>query len=73
MSASCHLSSDRGIVNLRWLNEACDLIVKGGGSQLSRNELAMALCRVLLSNKAGDEVWLFSFSMVHSYAVNVYS
>lgn len=51
-----NFSTDRGSVNLRWLNEACDLIVKGGGSQLSGDELAMALCRVLVSNKAGDEI-----------------
>lgn len=55
-SAPHHLNADREIVNLRWLRVACDLIVKGGGSALSGDELAMALCRVLLSNKAGDEV-----------------
>lgn len=43
-------------VNLRWLKDACDMIVKKGGSQLSGDELAMALCRVLESDKAGDEV-----------------
>ncbi|CAA6657392.1 unnamed protein product [Spirodela intermedia] len=43
-------------VNLKWLKNACDLIVQGGGSQLSGDELAMALCRVLVSNKAGDEI-----------------
>ncbi|OAY65889.1 hypothetical protein ACMD2_26336, partial [Ananas comosus] len=46
----------RGTVNLRWLKDACDMIVKGGGSLLSGDELAMALSRVLLSNKAGDEI-----------------
>ncbi|KAJ8643830.1 hypothetical protein MRB53_005578 [Persea americana] len=43
-------------VNLRWLKDACDMIVKKGGSQLSGDELAMALCRVLESDKAGDEI-----------------
>jgi activating signal cointegrator complex subunit 3 len=43
-------------VNLRWLKDQCDLIATSGGSMLSGDELAMALCRVLRSNKAGDEV-----------------
>ncbi|WOL01441.1 DExH-box ATP-dependent RNA helicase DExH14 [Canna indica] len=42
--------------NLRWLRDACDMIVKDGTSQISGDELAMAICRVLLSNKAGDEI-----------------
>ncbi|CAN6285195.1 unnamed protein product [Urochloa humidicola] len=45
----------RGSVSLRWLRDQCDLITRSGGS-LSGDELAMALCRVLLSNKAGDEI-----------------
>jgi activating signal cointegrator complex subunit 3 len=45
-----------GSVNLRWLKDQCDLIATSGGSMLSGDELAMALCRVLRSNKAGDEV-----------------
>lgn len=55
-SAPQRLNHERGTVNLRWLKDACDLIVKGGGSPLSGDELAMALCRVLLSDKAGDEI-----------------
>ncbi|KAL6011996.1 hypothetical protein ACLOJK_002466 [Asimina triloba] len=43
-------------VNLRWLKNACDQIVMKGGSLLSGDELAMALCRVLESDKAGDEI-----------------
>ncbi|KAJ0974006.1 hypothetical protein J5N97_015971 [Dioscorea zingiberensis] len=55
-SLSSHQSNVRqGTVNLRWLKNVCDRIV-GGGSQLSGDELAMALCRVLQSNKAGDEI-----------------
>ena len=61
-SATQHLNSDREIVNLRWLKDACDMIVKGDSSPLSGDELAMALCRVLLSNKTGDEVLLIQFS-----------
>ncbi|KAM3314918.1 hypothetical protein ACQJBY_033591 [Aegilops geniculata] len=45
-----------GPVNLRWLQDQCDLITRSGGSMLSGDELAMALCRVLRSNKAGDEI-----------------
>ncbi|RRT57594.1 hypothetical protein BHE74_00036487 [Ensete ventricosum] len=48
-------TADLKTINLRWLKDACDLIVKNGASQLSGDELAMALCRVLLSDKAGDE------------------
>lgn len=55
-SANRHLKADQGIVNLQWLKDACDLIVEGGSSQLSGDELAIALCRVLLSDKAGDEI-----------------
>ncbi|CAN6469997.1 unnamed protein product [Victoria cruziana] len=45
-----------GNVDLYWLKEACDNIVKSGCSNLSGDELAMALCRVLDSDKAGDEI-----------------
>ncbi|XP_077223084.1 U5 small nuclear ribonucleoprotein helicase [Tasmannia lanceolata] len=51
-----HSGAEKGAVNLRWLKDACDLIVKKGCSQLSGDELAMALCRVLDSDKAGDEI-----------------
>eukprot|EP01018_Ginkgo_biloba_P014054 Gb_18049 [translate_table: standard] len=44
-------------VNLRWLKETCDQIVAAGGrSQLSGDELAMSLCRVLESDNTGDEI-----------------
>ncbi|KAL6645584.1 hypothetical protein ACP70R_017192 [Stipagrostis hirtigluma subsp. patula] len=46
----------RGSVSLRWLKDQCTSITRSGGSMLSGDELAMALCRVLLSNKAGDEI-----------------
>lgn len=58
---SSHESSvSHGTVNLRWLKNVCDQIVEGGGSQLSGDELAMAICRVLQSNKAGDEVLIMA-------------
>lgn len=50
------LNAERDATSLRWLKDSCDDIVKQGGSPLSGDELAMALCRVLLSNKAGDEI-----------------
>ncbi|KAL5211698.1 hypothetical protein ABZP36_022545 [Zizania latifolia] len=43
-------------MNLRWLKDQCNLTTRSGGSMLSGDELAKALCRVLLSNKAGDEI-----------------
>ncbi|XP_020519141.1 DExH-box ATP-dependent RNA helicase DExH14 [Amborella trichopoda] len=46
----------KGNASLRWLKDICDQIVKGGGSQLSGDELAMAICRVLESDKPGDEI-----------------
>lgn len=45
-----------GKFDLNWLRDACDKIVRGSTSQLPRDELAMAICRVLDSEKPGDEV-----------------
>ncbi|XP_021733961.1 DExH-box ATP-dependent RNA helicase DExH14-like isoform X1 [Chenopodium quinoa] len=42
--------------DLKWLRDSCDLIVRGSGSQLSRDELAMTICRVLDSDKHGEEI-----------------
>ncbi|KAL2639649.1 hypothetical protein AAZV13_06G182700 [Glycine max] len=42
--------------NLTWLRDACDKIVKNCNSQLSQDELAMAICRVLYSEKPGEEI-----------------
>lgn len=42
--------------DLQWLRDACNKIVKGSSSQLPRDELAMAICRVLDSEKPGDEI-----------------
>lgn len=49
-------STDGRSFNLSWLKDACDQIVTKSSSQLSRDELAMAICRVLDSDKPGDEV-----------------
>ncbi|XP_060169501.1 DExH-box ATP-dependent RNA helicase DExH14 isoform X3 [Lycium barbarum] len=45
-----------GKFDLIWLRDACDNIVRGNTSQLPRDELAMAICRVLDSEKPGDEI-----------------
>lgn len=55
-STTLNSTAVRGSVSLRWLKDQCDLITRSGGS-LSGDELAMTLCGVLLSNKAGDEVF----------------
>ncbi|XP_062168571.1 DExH-box ATP-dependent RNA helicase DExH14 [Alnus glutinosa] len=49
-------TADGGNFNLSWLRDACDRIVRGSTSQLSRDELAMAICRVLDSDKPGEEI-----------------
>ncbi|XP_057950653.1 DExH-box ATP-dependent RNA helicase DExH14 isoform X2 [Malania oleifera] len=54
-STQCH-SFNSGNLDLRWLREACDHIVEGSTSQLSQDELAMAICRVLVSDKPGEEI-----------------
>ncbi|KAL8134951.1 hypothetical protein AgCh_009820, partial [Apium graveolens] len=51
-----HPESVKGNFDLNWLRDACDVIVKGSSSQLPRDELAVAICRVLDSEKAGDEI-----------------
>lgn len=48
--------------NLSWLRDACDRIVRQSISQLSRDDLAMAICRVLDSDKPGEEVLVDSYS-----------
>lgn len=56
MFQNYYSTDKKGSVNLGWLKEACDRIAGGGGSQLSGDDLAMALSRVLILNKQGDEV-----------------
>ncbi|XP_078430193.1 U5 small nuclear ribonucleoprotein helicase isoform X4 [Wolffia australiana] len=58
-------------INLKWLKNACDLIVQGGGSQLSGDELVMALCRLLVSNKAGDEIAADLLDLVGNDAIDI--
>lgn len=55
--------TDRSVVDkekfdLTWLRDACDKIVGNCNSQFSQDELAMAICRVLNSEKPGEEVLL---------------
>lgn len=57
-AADKHVSNNRIRYDLKWLRESCDLIVQGSGSQLTRDELAMTICRVLDSDKPGEEVFL---------------
>ncbi|KAK9116484.1 hypothetical protein Sjap_015431 [Stephania japonica] len=51
-----HSCTDGENRNLRWLREQCGQIVKRSSSQLSRDELATALCQLLDSDKPGDEI-----------------
>ncbi|GLJ46147.1 hypothetical protein SUGI_0972180 [Cryptomeria japonica] len=50
------LNYDNKNFDLRWLKEICDQMAMTGGSQLPGDDLAMALCHVLDSDKPGDEV-----------------
>ncbi|XP_024169344.1 DExH-box ATP-dependent RNA helicase DExH14 [Rosa chinensis] len=50
-----HSATDGRSIDLTWLQDACDQITKST-TQLSRDELAMAICRVLDSDKPGDEI-----------------
>ncbi|XP_050379201.1 DExH-box ATP-dependent RNA helicase DExH14 [Argentina anserina] len=54
-SIGLHSAADGRSINLSWLQDACDQITKSS-TQLSRDELAMAICRVLDSDKPGDEI-----------------
>ncbi|CAN0876921.1 DExH-box ATP-dependent RNA helicase DExH14 [Linum grandiflorum] len=45
-----------GNFNLSWLRNACDRIASESTSQLSRDDLAMAICRVLDSGRPGEEI-----------------
>ncbi|KAK3015088.1 hypothetical protein RJ639_006650 [Escallonia herrerae] len=55
-STNTNPAVDDGHFNLIWLRDACDKIVKESSSQLSGDELAMAICRVLDLDKPGDEI-----------------
>ncbi|XP_050224918.1 DExH-box ATP-dependent RNA helicase DExH14 isoform X1 [Mercurialis annua] len=50
-----HSIANGGKFDLSWLRDACDNIVRESTSQLSRDDLAMAICRVLDSDKPGEE------------------
>lgn len=53
--------SDKGRFNLSWLRDECDQIIRKSTSQLSRDELALAICQVLDSDKPGEEVRFVSY------------
>lgn len=57
-STNYHTAVDAGNFDLEWLRNACDKIVEESNSQLSQDELAMAICRVLDLDKPGDEVMI---------------
>ncbi|KAL9254447.1 DExH-box ATP-dependent RNA helicase DExH14-like protein [Drosera capensis] len=42
--------------DLKWLRNVCEQIVKESSSQLLGDDLAMAICRVLNSDKHGEEI-----------------
>lgn len=56
-SPADHSIVDGEKFNLAWIRDACDKIVRNCDSQLSQDELAMAICRVLNSEKPGEEVY----------------
>lgn len=51
-----HSTTDGGNFDLSWLRDACDQIVGESTSQLSQDDLPMAICRVLDSDKPGEEI-----------------
>lgn len=55
--------------NLSWLRVLCDVLVSDGSSALSQDELAMTICRVLDSDKPGEQV--LDFSNYFSYFIGV--
>lgn len=55
--ANSNLSVGAGTYDLEWLRDACGRIVNTSTSQLPRDELAMIICRILDSEKPGDEVY----------------
>lgn len=66
-SPTDHSVVDGAKFNLSWLRNACDKIVKNSISQLSRDELAMTICRVLDSEKPGEEVLLEVYPLLQVY------
>ncbi|KAF9667696.1 hypothetical protein SADUNF_Sadunf15G0050500 [Salix dunnii] len=51
-----HFTTDGGNFDLSWLRDACDQIIRESTSQLSKDDLAMAICRVLDSDKPSEEI-----------------
>lgn len=56
-----------GKFDLSWLRDACGQMVRESNSQLSRDELAMAICRFLDSDKPGEEVCCFLVKCFRTY------
>lgn len=72
-STADHSIADGEKFNLAWIRDACDKIVRNCNSQLSRDELAMAICRVLNSEKPGEEVYcLVSIFLTDFHITTVY-
>ncbi|KAK4427739.1 DExH-box ATP-dependent RNA helicase DExH14 [Sesamum alatum] len=55
-SANFNPSANEGNFDLEWLRDTCDRIIRASGSQLPLDELAMTICRILDSDKPGDEI-----------------
>ncbi|MFS7990260.1 hypothetical protein Hanom_Chr11g01056651 [Helianthus anomalus] len=51
-----HSENTNKVFDLEWLRNECSRIVSGSASQLPQDELAMAICRVLESDKTGGEI-----------------
>ncbi|WCJ35849.1 Activating signal cointegrator 1 complex subunit 3 [Euphorbia peplus] len=51
-----HFVADTVKFDLSWLRDACNQIVRESTSQLSQDDLATAICRVLDSDKPGEEI-----------------
>lgn len=57
--------------DLAWLRSACGEIVNGNVSQLPQDELAMAICRILDSEKPGEEIAGELLDLVGDSAFNI--
>ncbi|KAF9667636.1 hypothetical protein SADUNF_Sadunf15G0044400 [Salix dunnii] len=51
-----HFTIDGENFDLSWLRDACDQIIRESTSQLSKDDLAMAICHVLNSGKPSEEI-----------------
>ncbi|GAB2270112.1 activating signal cointegrator 1 complex subunit [Dionaea muscipula] len=51
-----NLAISKTTYDLKWLRNACDQIAEESRTQLSGDDLAFAICRVLSSDKPGEEI-----------------